>query len=407
MKKIYLDHAATTATDNDVLKSMQPYLQDNFGNPSSVHSFGQKAMKAIDESRKIIANFLNCSSSEIIFTSGATESNNLTITGVIKKYWEQNGVNAPIPYIITSMIEHSCILDTCKELEKEKLVKISYVTVEKNGVLNVKNIKEKIKNNTILISIMYVNNEIGTIQPIEKIGELIRKTNIIRDANGLMKLIFHTDAVQAVSYLDCDVKKLGVDLLSFSGHKIYGSKGSGILYIKKGTPIKSIQFGGEQEFKIRPGTQNVPAIVGTGKAVSIISEQRTIINEEVRQLRNYLIDRVLKEIPNSYLNGSKEKRSPNNANFRFDSIEGEGLLLSLDIEGIYASTGSACSSSSLEPSHVLLALGLKHEQAHSSLRITIGKHTTKEELNISIEKIKEIVARLRKISGNILKEFDK
>jgi len=249
-----------------------------------------------------------------------------------------------------------------------------------------------------LMSIMYVNNEIGTIQPIEEIGRMIAEINQGRKS----KIIFHTDAVQAINYLDCDVKKLGVDLLSFSGHKFYGPKGVGALYIKKNTPIKRIQTGGAQEFNFRAGTQNVPAIVGLGEAINKIKNQD---KESIKKLRDYLINKVLDEIPASYLNGHREKRSPNSANFRFDNVEGEGLLLSLDMEGICASTGSACSSGSLNPSHVLLALGLKHEQAHGSLRLTIGKNTTREEIDFTVNKIKEVVTRLREISGNVLSEF--
>ncbi len=399
-KKIYLDHAATTALDESVFEVMKPYFSETFGNPSSVHSFGQVAMNAVDESRAKVAKFLNCSSSEIVFTSGATESNNLAIQGVVKKYWQEKGSNAPIPHIITSSIEHHCVLDTYIDLKKSGLVEMDILPVHKNeGIVNIKDLEGKIKENTILVSIMYVNNEIGTVQPIEEIGRFLKKKNEARKN----KILFHSDAVQGINYFDCDTEKLGVDLLSFSGHKIYGPKGSGVLFIKKGTSLKPIQYGGGQEYKIRPGTHNVPAIIGIGKAIENVSKQKDI--EKIKELRDYLIDRILKEVPKSYLNGSAEKRSPNNANFRFESIEGEGLLLSLDMEGIAASTGSACSSGSLEPSHVLLALGLKHEEAHGSLRITLGKHTTREEIDILVEKVKEIVTRLREISGNVLDEF--
>lgn len=401
-KNIYLDHAATTRLDDDVLKTMQPYFQENFGNSSSVHSFGQKSMQAIDESRQKVATFLNCSISEIIFTSGATESNNLAIQGIVKKYWQEKGANAPVPHIITTSIEHHCVLDTIIDLKKSNLAEMDILPVHNNeGIIKLEDLEEKIKENTILVSVMYVNNEIGTIQPIKEIGEFLRKEN----SNRKNRIIFHTDAVQGINYFDCDVEKLGVDLLSFSGHKIYGPKGSGVLYIKKGTPIKPIQFGGGQEYKIRPGTHNAPAIIGLGKAIELVSNEKLQTKTNIEKLRDYLIEKMLKEVPNSYLNGSKEKRSPNNANFRFDNVEGEGLILSLDMEGIAASTGSACSSGSLEPSHVLLALGLKHEQAHGSLRITLGKETTQEEIDVLIEKTKEIVDRLRKISGNVLKDF--
>lgn len=398
-KKIYLDYAATTPLDKDTLEKMQPYFGDEFGNPSSVHSLGQSAGEAIEKARQKIADFLNSQSSEIIFTSGATESNNLAIRGALSHYWAKNGKNAPKPHFLTSTIEHHCVLETIEELAKLDLIEATFLPVDSDGLININKLKENIRENTILVSIMYVNNEIGTIEPIEEIGKLIKDLNVERKDN---KIIFHTDAVQAINYLDCDVQKLGVDMLSFSGHKFYGPKGVGALYVKKGTPIKRIQTGGAQEFQMRAGTHNVPAIVGVGEAIEKIKSQDI---ESVKELRDYLIEKVLRTIPQSYLNGHSEKRSPNNANFRFDNVEGEGLLLILDMEGVYASTGSACSSGSLDPSHVLLALGLKHEQAHGSLRLTIGKHTTKEEIDYSVEKIRFAVEKLRGISGNVLSEF--
>ena len=407
-KNIYLDYVATTPVDKNVLKKMLPYFSEKFGNPSSVHTFGQEAMQAIDSARNSVAKFLNSDISEIIFTSGATESNNLAIKGIIKKYYTNFGKNAPIPHIITSSFEHHSVLNVCENLEKENLAEVSYLPVGENGIIDMGELKKVIKKNTILVSIMYVNNEIGTIQPIEEIGSFLANENSVRKEDGFKKIIFHTDAVQAINYLDCDVEKLKVDLLSFSGHKIYGPKGVGVLYIKKGTPIQRIQDGGEQEYKLRAGTYNVSSIIGLGEAITQLANNNTNYakqNKKIKELRDYLIDRVLKEVPSSYLNGTRDNRTPNNANFRFDDIEGEGLLLSLDMDGIYASTGSACSSGSLNPSHVLLAIGLKHEQAHSSLRLTLGKSTTKEELDFTIEKIKEIVSRLRKISGNVLKDF--
>lgn len=404
MKHIYLDYAATTPTDKDVVDGMMPYFSDRFGNPSSAHSMGQEAMNAVDSARNKISKFLNCLSTEIIFTSGATESNNFAIKGIVKAYWAQYGKNAPIPHIITSSIEHHCVLDTCKSLEKESLAEITYVSINEDGFVDSEKIKEYIKENTALISVMYVNNEIGTIQPIKKIGEILGEINKQRESQNQKKVYFHTDAVQAINHLDCDTIDLGVDLLSFSGHKIYGPKGVGVLYIKKGVQIKPFLDGGGQEFKLRAGTHNVPGIVGLGYAIEKVVQEK---NNSIQEIRDYLIDKVLREIPKSYLNGSRENRIPNNANFRFDNIEGEGLLISLDMEGIFASTGSACSSGSLEPSHVLLALGLRHEQAHGSLRLTLGKNTTKEEVDFVVEKTKEIVGRLRKISGNVLEEFEK
>ncbi|MFA6184452.1 MAG: cysteine desulfurase family protein [Parcubacteria group bacterium] len=397
-KKIYLDYAATTPVDKKVLAKMLPYFSDDFGNPSSVHNMGQTAMNALDETRQKVASFLNSQMSEIFFTSGATESNNLAIRGALSHYYAKNGKNAAKPHFLTSTIEHHCVLETIEDLQKSDLIEATFLTVDSQGLVNIAKLEEAIRENTIFVSIMYVNNEIGTIEPIAEIGNLIKKLNIERKN----KILFHTDAVQAINYLDCDVQKLGVDLLSFSAHKFYGPKGTGALYVKKGTPLKEIQTGGAQEFNLRAGTQNVPAIAGLGIA---LDEIKNIDASQISKLRDYLIEKVLKEIPASYLNGPRENRSPNNANFRFDNIEGEGLLLSLDMEGICASTGSACSSGSLSPSHVLLALGLKHEQAHGSLRLTLGKHTTQEEIDFTVEKIKEIIERLRKISGNVLSEF--
>ncbi|HFC36376.1 MAG TPA: cysteine desulfurase [Candidatus Moranbacteria bacterium] len=406
-KKIYLDYVATTPVDRKVFEKMTPYFSEKFGNPSSVHTLGQEAMSAVDKARENVANFLRSKNSEVVFTSGATESNNFAIKGIVRKYYADFGQEAPKPHIITSAFEHHSVLHTCEELKKEGLIELDLLPVKENGIVDVEKLKSLIRDNTLLISIMYVNNEIGTIQPIAEIGEMIANQNELRASDKLKKIFFHTDAVQAINYLNCDVEYLGVDLLSFSGHKIYGPKGVGVLFVKKGTRIKRIQDGGEQEYKMRAGTYNVPSIVGLGEAIKNIGNSEYLQrNKKIKELRDYLIDRILKEIPNSYLNGDKEKRTPNNANFRFDNIEGEGLLLSLDMEGIFASTGSACSSGSLDPSHVLLALGLKHEQAHGSLRLTLGKNTTKEEIDFTVEKIKEIVERLRKISGNVLKDFE-
>ena len=371
----------------------------------SVHSFGQEALEAVDNARAQVAEFFGASPSEIIFTSGATESNNLVIKGSLAAYYSVDHKNNAKPHIITTQFEHHCVLNACKKIEKERRAQISYVAPDKEGIISIKDIEKSIQPNTILVSIMYVNNEIGTVQPIDEIGKMLKKINTERAKKSWPRIFFHTDATQAVNYFNCKANELGVDLLSMSGHKIYGPKGVGLLYIRKGTPIKRIQEGGEQEFSLRAGTHNVPGIVGLAEAISIISNQQSAINKKIQTLRDYLIKKVLQEIPNAYLNGSSEKRSPNNANFRFDNVEGEGLILSLDMEGIAASTGSACSSGTLEPSHVLLSLGLRHEQAHGSLRVTLGKNTTKEEINTLIKKLKEIVERLRKISGNVLSEF--
>lgn len=398
MKKIYLDYAATTPVDKEVLKAMLPYFNGNFGNAMSLHSFGQIAGEAVDKARNQVADFFGAQKEEIVFTSGATESNNLAVKGIIKAYYSKPENKNHKPHIIASSFEHHCVLDACKSLEKENLAEITYINPNEEGIIETESIEKAIKENTILVSVMYVNNEIGTVQPIIEIGKTVKSKN--------NRIIFHTDATQAVNYFDCNVNKLNVDLLSMSAHKIYGPKGIGMLYIRKGTPIKSIQDGGGQEWKMRAGTHNVPGIVGLGAAISMIKGQATKNkNKEILKLRNHLIRRIIKEIPKSKLNGSGKKRSPNNANFSFRDVEGEGLLLSLDMEGIACSTGSACSSGSLQPSHVLRSLGLKPEEAHGSLRITLGKYTTQKDIDISVGKIKKVISNLRKISGNILAEY--
>lgn len=407
-KRIYLDYAATTPVDREVLKAMLPYFGEKFGNAMSIHGFGQEALEAVDHSRAQLAKFFNCSLSEIIFTSGATESNNLTVKGMLRAYHSQKGKALAKPHIITTQFEHHCVLDACKSAEKEGLAEVTYLTVGPDGVVKAADVKKAIRPETILVSVMYVNNEIGTIQPITEIGKIIQAEKEKRQKESGHFILFHTDATQAVNYLDCNVKNLGVDLLSMSAHKIYGPKGVGMLYVKTGTPIKRTQDGGDQENKMRAGTHNVPGIVGLGKAVELLQKPKIKSkNKEILKLRDYLIKKVLREIPDTRLNGSLEKRAPNNTNFSFADAEGEGLLLSLDMEGIAASTGSACSSGALDPSHVLLAIGLKHEQAHGSLRFTLGKHTTKKELDTAVAKLKIIVKRLRSISGNILQDYFK
>ncbi|MCL5438429.1 MAG: cysteine desulfurase [Patescibacteria group bacterium] len=402
-KRIYLDHAATTPVDKRVLKAMVPYFFSKYGNPMSIHSFGVEASFAIDKARKTLANFLNSKTDEIFFTSGSTESNNIVVKGTVKAYYEKFGKNALKPHIITTKFEHHSILNAFKTVEKENLAEVSYLNISKDGLVELEELKAKVKKqNTILVSIVYVNSEIGTVQVIEKIGgliKMIRKNNIYP--------LFHTDATQAINYFSCDVLKLGVDLLSFSSHKIYGPKGIGALYFKQGTPIKKLFDGGEQENGLRPGTHNVPGIVGFAKAIEIVSETKKKESIRLIKLRNHLLDKILKEIPDSSLNGSKENRSPNNCNLRFKNIEGESLVLMLDESGIACSTGSACSSSSLQASHVLLSLGLRAEEAHSSLRITLGRNITKHDIEFTIEKLKQSVDKLRKLSGNVLSDYFK
>jgi len=406
MKKIYLDYAATTPVDKEVLKKMLPYFSEKFGNASSIHSFGQEAQRGLDQARAQTANFFEALPNEIIFTSGATEANNLAIKGVVKSYYAK--FNPPAgrrPHIIISAFEHHCVLDTCKSLEKENLAELTFVKPNHEGLIQINDIKKAIRKNTILISVMYVNNEIGTVQPIAEIGKIVKMINNGERAERDFKLQFHTDATQAVNYFDCNVAKLGIDLLSMSAHKIYGPKGAGVLYVKKGAPIKKIQDGGDQEYKMRAGTQNVPGIVGLGQALELVARHAKHDAIKLRALRDYFIKKVLQEIPQVKLNGSQIKRSPNNANFSFEGVEGEGLLLSLDMDGIACSTGSACSSGALSPSHVLLSIGLKPEQAHGSLRFTFGKHTTKKELDATAKKLKITIERLRKISGNVLQDY--
>lgn len=377
---------------------MLPYFSRVFGNAMSLHSFGQEAGKAIEKARKQTADFFGCDVSEIVFTSGATESNNLVIKGVVKAYYSKSENKNSKPHIITTAFEHHCILDSCKSLEKENLAEVTYIKPDKDGLIQIEDIKKAIKKNTVLVSVMYVNNEIGTVQPIAEIGKLAKKIN--------SKIFFHTDATQAINYFDCNVDRLRADLLSMSAHKIYGPKGVGALYIRKNTLVARVQDGGDQENKKRSGTHNVPGIVGLGQALELLKDGKTKIkNREIEKLRNYMIEKILKEIPEAKLNGSRKFRSPANANFSFLNVEGESLILMLDSVGIAASTGSACSSGSLEPSHVLLSLGMKPEEAHGSLRLTLGKNTTKKEIDYTVKKLKNIVENLRKISGGVLEDY--
>ncbi|WP_313132506.1 cysteine desulfurase NifS [Anaerocolumna sp.] len=380
-KKIYLDNAATTATRPEVVEAMLPYFTEMFGNPSSIYEFASQNKKAVDEARTTIANSINAEISDIYFTAGGSESDNWALKATAEAYASKGN------HIITSKIEHHAILHTCEYLEKHGF-EVTYVDVDEDGILKLDELKKAIRPTTILITIMFANNEIGTIQPIKEIGEIARENNIL----------FHTDAVQAYGQLQMDVNELNIDMLSASGHKFNGPKGIGFLYIRKGLKLKSFVHGGGQERHRRAGTENVPGIVGLGKAAEIA--MATI--EERRQkeiaLRDMLIQRVLTEIPYTRLNGHRTKRLPNNANFSFQFIEGESLLIMLDMQNICASSGSACTSGSLDPSHVLLAIGLPHEIAHGSLRLTLSHNTTEEEINYTVDKIKEIVAKLRSMS---------
>jgi len=389
--KIYFDNAATTPVDKGVLDAMLPYFSEKYGNASSLHQFGQESQQAVIKARQEIADILDCLSSEIIFTSGATESDNLATKGAVQS---QNDKKL---HIITTAIEHPAVLDTCKILEKQG-VNVAYLPVSKEGIVSVADLEKEIHDETILVSVMYVNNEVGTIQPIVKIGEKLAKINQERSQQKLPKVIFHTDAVQAANYLDLNVKNLGVDLMSLSGHKIYGPKGIGLLYVKNRTAITRIQDGGHQEYGLRSGTLNTPGIVGMATALKTVDSRQSTV-DRLKKLRDGLIDGVLKLVPDSQLNGSREKRLPNNANFSFRGVEGESLMIALDQAGIAVSTGSACASGSLEPSHVLMALGHSAEMAHSSLRISLGKYNTEKEVDYFLQVLPEIIQRLRKISG--------
>jgi cysteine desulfurase len=391
-KEIYLDYSATTPINKKVLNKMMPYLKENYGNASSIHALGQKSLFAIDTARNEISNFLDCNPEEIFFTGSATEANNLAIFGLIKKIKKENNVI----HVITSAIEHDAVLCPLRQLEKEKKILLTIIPVDKEGLIDVDVFKNSIKKETRLISFMYVNNEIGVIQPIRDIQEIIKTENSERNEKN--KIFFHTDAVQAINYLDCRVSYLSVDMLSFSSHKIYGPKGVGVLYIKRGTPIDPIIYGGGQEKGLRSGTENVALIVGVGEAVKIIKNNLKD-NERIEKLKTLIIEKVLNEIKDSRLNGSLIRRVPNNINFSFKGAEGESVVMALDQKGVRVSTGSACSSSNLQPSHVLLAINLSREEAHCSLRITLGRETKKEDIDKFLKILPGIIERLRKISG--------
>ncbi|MBS6251968.1 MAG: cysteine desulfurase NifS [Clostridium sp.] len=381
MKSMYFDNAATTRLDDEVLQEMLPYLKENYGNASSIYKLGRESRKAVEESREKISKVLNCKPNEIYFTAGGSESDNTAIKGIAKANKKKGN------HIITSKIEHPAVLETCKQLEKEGF-EITYISVDENGIVDLEELKKSIKPTTILITIMFANNEIGTIQPIEEIGEIAKESNIY----------FHTDAVQAVGNAKIDVQKLNIDSLSLSGHKIYGPKGIGALYVKTGVKFEKFIDGGHQERNKRAGTENVAGIVGIGKSIELAYENLNEHNKKIKELRDYYVEQVKEKIPYIKINGDMEKRLPGNCNISFKFIEGEGLLLNLDLKGICASSGSACTSGSLDPSHVLLAIGLPHEIAHGSLRISIGKYNTKEEIDYLVENLVEIVNRLREMS---------
>ncbi len=381
MKRIYLDYAATTPTHPEVLETMLPYFAEDYGNPSSIYSYGQEAKTAIEGARTTIAAFIGAREEEIVFTSGGTEADNFALKGVafVNKHKGD--------HIILSSIEHHAVIEACKFLEKNGF-RLTYLPVDSSGLVNPVDVKKAITPKTILVSVMHANNEVGTIEPIAEISKVVKEAEIY----------FHTDSVQAFGHIPINVNNLGVDLLTMSAHKLYGPKGVGALYVRKGTKLTPFVHGGAQEKGRRAGTENVPGIVGFGKAVELAQQGMSQEAERLTSLRDKFIGGILSRITNTRLNGHPRRRLPNNINVTIDFIEGESMCLNLDLEGICASTGSACSSSSLEPSHVLLAMGIPHEQSHSSLRFTIGKWTTEDDILKVLEILPKIVSKLRSIS---------
>ncbi|MDD5098898.1 MAG: cysteine desulfurase family protein [Candidatus Colwellbacteria bacterium] len=397
MKEVYLDYAATTPVSSEVMSEMLPYFSDVYGNPSSIHKAGEDAAQGVRLARSRVANFLNCDPEEIIFTSGATEGNNSVIKSATKTQ-----VSGEKPHIVISAVEHSSVLEPAKEAADEGLVDLTIIPVQPNGRVDSDLILQSIRPETVLISIMYANNETGVIQPIEEIGKRIAELNKTRKN----KIVFHTDAVQAVNYLNCDVKNLDVDIMTLSAHKIYGPKGVGVLLVKKGTLIHPLLVGGGQEYGLRAGTLNTAGIVGIGTAIEQVQNYRAE-NERMAVVRNYLLDGILSSIDGSFLNGSRENSLPNIANVRFEGVEGESVMMALNDKGFFVSTGSACASESLSPSHVLLAMGLSEIDAHGSVRFSIGRYTEEKDIKELLSVLPEIIDRLRNISGSIKEDIKK
>ncbi|MBC7342566.1 MAG: cysteine desulfurase NifS [Clostridia bacterium] len=381
LRRVYLDHGATTPVHPEVVKAMLPYLSAQFGNPSSLHEWGREAKAAMEDARSRVAKLIGADSEEIFFTSGGTESDNLAIFGVVNSLRKRGN------HLITSAVEHHAVLDSVKYLGEHGF-DVTWIPVDGYGLVNPEDIRKAIRPDTILISIMHVNNEVGTIQPIEEIGRIAKEHGVV----------FHTDAVQSCGKIPVNVKALNVDLLSLSSHKIYGPKGSGALYVRKGLRLEPILHGGGQEKKRRPGTENLPGIVGFGKAATIALEELGTEMERLTTLRDRLIEGIQNRIEYVHLNGHPSHRIPGNVNMSFEFVEGESLLLSLDMQGIAASSGSACTSGSLEPSHVLLAMGIPHQLAQGSVRMTLGRDNTAEDIDYVLEVLPDIVSRLRSMS---------
>ncbi len=416
MPNIYLDHSATTPVDQKVLSVMLPYFDKFFGNPSSIHAFGQAALAGVDKARAQAAEFLNCDPSEVIFTSGATESDNLAIKGLVRGL-EKQGLQKKDMHIITSLVEHDAVFEPLTELKAEGL-KVSHIKVKPNGVINLKHLADSITDATVLVSIMWVNSEVGAVMPIREIGKMIKKINEKREREWKklrasergerpQPIYFHTDATQAVNFFACDVKWNYIDMLSLSGHKIYGPKGVGILYKKDGVPLQALQLGGHHENNLRSGTLNVTGIVGLGAALAELGApgekgepgaKQKKNNKKIARLRDLLADGIIRNIPDTVLNTDRDNSTPAHAHFSFLGVEGESALISLDLEDIAVSTGSACASGSLKASHVLIAMGIKVEVAHNSIRFSLGKHNTEEEIKTVIKKLPPIIKHLRQMN---------
>jgi cysteine desulfurase len=391
--RVYLDYNATTPVDRAVLDAMIPYLSESFGNAGSIHSAGQRARGAVDTARESVAALLGAKSGEIVFTSGGTEADNLAIFGVVSGSGGGSGEQKPRRHVITTAIEHHAVLNTCQELERRG-VEVTYVPVGSSGIVDPEDIRRSVRPDTVLITVMHANNELGTIQPIEEIGRIAKETDVM----------FHCDAVQSAGKAHLDVNQLGVDLLSISAHKIYGPKGVGALYVRAGTAIEPLFRGGHAERDRRPGTENVPGIVGLGKAAELARKQLAEDASRIGALRDRLEEEILERIPNVRVSGDSRRRVPNTTNLTFSGAGGEALLIALDLQGLECSTGAACSSGSVEPSHVLTSIGLLHDEARSSLRFSLGRPTTTEEIDCAIRMLPGVVERLRALSPRSVDE---
>lgn len=401
-KQIYLDYAATTPVDKRVLEAMVPYFDKNFGNPSSIHSFGALAREAVEKGRETAGRLIGADASGVVFTSGATESNNLMVKGVFRAIRSLKKYQGRRLHFITTKIEHHCVLDSFAALAEDypDEFEATYLDVDSDGLVDPSVLAEQVKDTTVLVSVMLVNNEVGSVQPLKEIANLLEPIKRGRGKDDL-PLYLHSDATQAPSYFDCNMNELGLDAITLSAHKIYGPKGVGLLGIRKGVLLKGIQHGGGQERHMRSGTLNVPGIVGLSKALELAQTERKENREKVGELRDLLIALIEKEIPDARLNGSRTHRSPNNVNMSFKGVEGEGLVLMLDQAGVAVSTGSACSAENLAPSHVQLAIGNDHLTAHSSIRMSLGKYTTKDDVEYTVAQLKLFVEKLRGISRGI------